>query len=220
MPVLPPLRPALVAALILLPALAQAEPPAASAAAKGAGPSPEAVAACERAARQSLAPQTDRPADVTFTAAPTLDASLSGDSLIVLRGAGRWRGATGPRSFTYSCNVDPRNADAVGLVMRDTTPPGAATAAPRPQPEPDLSHLSPAACESGAAAALKRRWPNVSNISFDSATRSLQQEGPAKAELRGQGRAMPGPGQPTTLFRFDCEIDPRDGRVQAVRVSG
>ena len=39
-------------------------------------------------------------------------------------------------------------------------------------------------------------------------------------EVRGQGRAMPGPGQPTTIFRFDCEIDPRDGRVQGVRVSG
>jgi hypothetical protein len=211
-----PPRPALVATLILLPVLAQAETPAP----KGAGPSPDAVAACERAARQSLAPQTDRPADVTFTAAPTLDASLSGDSLVVLRGAGRWRSATGPRSFTYSCNIDPRNAESVGLVMRDTTPPGSAAAAPRPQPEPDLSHLSPAACESGAAAALKRRWPNVSQISFDSATRSLQQETPGKAELRGQGRAMPGPGQPTTIFRFDCEIDPRDGRVQGVRVSG
>lgn len=209
-------RPALVAALILLPLPALAETPPTRTAAAGA----EAAAACERAARQSLAPQTDRPVDVTFTAAPALDASLSGDSLLVLRGAGRWRAAGGTRSFTYSCNIDPRNPEAVGLVMRDTTPPGADAAAPRRPVDPDLSHVSPAACESGAAAALKRRWPNVSNISFDSATRSLQQENAGKAELHGQGRAQPGPGLPTTHFRFDCEIDPRDGRVQGVRVSG
>ena len=86
--------------------------------------------------------------------------------------------------------------------------------------EPDLSHLSPSACEASAAAALKKRWPRVSDISFDGSTRSLSQESPAKAELHGQGRALPAPGSPHALFGFDCEIDPRDGRVLGTRISG
>jgi hypothetical protein len=115
--------------------------------------------------------------------------------------------------------VDPRNAETVGLVLRDTTPASALPAPRRARPEPDLSHLSPAACESGAAAALKRRWPGVSQISFDTATRSLLQDSPGRAELQGQGHAVPAPGQPATHFRFDCEIDPRDGRVLGMRVA-
>jgi hypothetical protein len=205
---------AAMAALVLLPHLPASAQDAAS---KPAATPSEAAAACERAARQSLAPQSDRPAEVSFNAAPAVDASLSGDRQLVLRGAGRWKAASGMRSFSYSCNVDLRNTEAVGLVMRDTTP---AEAAPPPRRiDPDLSHVSPAACESGAAAALKRRWPNVSQISFDTATRSLSQESAAKAELTGQGSALPAPGMPSTHFRFDCELDPRDGRVLGTRVS-
>ena len=180
----------------------------------------EAVAACERAARQALAAQAAHPAEVTFNAAPTVQPSLSSDSQIVLRGVGRWRGTGGVRSFDYSCNVDPRTFEAIGLVMRDSTPVAAEAAPARTPTEPDLSHLSPAACESSAAEALKQRWPRVSQISFDSATRSLLQESPSRAKLHGNVRAVPEPGLPSTHFGFDCEIDPRDGRVVSTRVSG
>jgi len=146
--------------------------------------------------------------------------SLSNDSQIVFAWLGSWRGANGVRSFEYSCNLDLRTPEAVGLVIRDSSPVATQAAPARPPPEPDLSHLSPAACESSAAAALKQRWPRVSQISFDSGTRSLLQESPSKAELHGQGRAQPAPGSPPTYFGFDCEIDPRDGRVLATRVSG
>jgi hypothetical protein len=183
--------------------------------------SAEVVAACEKAARQALAlPPSDR-AELSFDTAPAVQANLSQGSQIVLRGAGRWRAGSGTRSFNYSCNVDPSNVEAVGVVVRNTTP-VAAVAAPAParRVDPDLSHLSPQACESKAAAALAQRWPRVAQISFDSSTRSLQQDASGRAELRGQGRALPTPNAPFTYFDFGCVIDPRDGKVLSTRVSG
>ena len=182
---------------------------------------PEVVAACERAARQVLALPPALQADLRFNAAPTLQANLSQGDQAVVRGAGRWRAGSAARSFTYSCNVDLRSAEAAGVVVRDTTPPAAAAAAPARQPvDPDLSQLSPQACEARAAAALAQRWPRVSQISFDSGTRSLQQDAPGRAELRGQGRALPAPNAPFTYFDFGCVVDPRDGKVLSTRISG
>jgi len=204
-----------VSSLILLPLATQAQ----VAAAKPGGANADAVAACERAAGQSLASQAAPASELSFDAAPTVDPTLSNENQVVLRGAGRWRAASGPRSFSYSCNVDLRAPESVGLVMRDSTP-AAAQAASTRTVEPDLSHLSPAACESSAAVALRQRWPGVSQISFDGATRTLRQESPSKAELHGQGRALPAPGSPSAFFGFDCEVDPRDGRVLGTRISG
>lgn len=208
------------AVLGLLPLAAVAAEPAAPAQAAPAATASadEAAAACERAVRQAL-PQAARAADVAFNAAPIVDATASGDDVVVLRGAGRWRAPDGTRSFSYRCNVDPRQPDSVGVVMRDTTPARAAAAVPR-ETDPDLSHLSPEACESSVAAALKRRWPGVTQVSFDGRTRRLRQTAPDRLELRGQGRAVPATGMPTTIFQFECDIDPRDGRVSAARVSG
>ena len=76
------------------------------------------------------------------------------------------------------------------------------------------------ACEASVAAVLQKRWPRVSEIRLDSGARSLVQSSPTKAELHGQGRALPVQGSPYTVFGFDCEIDPRDGRVLSTRVSG
>ncbi|MDQ6628879.1 MAG: hypothetical protein M3Z29_10605 [Pseudomonadota bacterium] len=183
------------------------------------GPHAAAIEACQRAARQALPWQATPAVDLTFSAPPTVQPSLSSDSQIVLRGVGRWRGAGGMRSFYYNCNVDVRTSEAVGLVMRDVTP-AAPESAARPPVEPDLSQLSPTACESSAAEALKERWPRVSQISFDAATRTLSQQSSTRAQLHGSGHALPGPGAPSTLFGFDCEIDPRDGRVVLTSVSG
>jgi hypothetical protein len=215
---LPPFHPAFVAVvggLALLPSWALAQ----AAGSKPATDNADAVAACERAARQSLAPPAAQ-AEVKFAGTPTVQPNLSNDSQVVLQGAGSWRAASGMRSFAYRCSVDLRTPEAVGLVIRDTTPVSRQATAARKGIEPDLSHLSPAACESSAAAALKQRWPRVSQISFDTSTRSLLQESAGKAELHGQGLALPEPGAPPTHFGFDCEIDPRDGRVIATRISG
>jgi hypothetical protein len=125
------------------------------------------------------------------------------------------------RTFTYTCNVDVKSGEAVGVVMRDTRPQPAAKAPPPRRPaEPDLSELSPAACESGAVAALKARWPRVSQITFDVRTRVFQQPSASSALLHGSGQALPSVDATTRVFGFDCEIDPRDGRVLRVSISG
>jgi len=182
--------------------------------------SAEATAACERAAQQSLASKGGPAAELKFNAAPSLQPDRSNDGQIVLRGGGSWRAPAGMRRFEYSCNVDPRTPEAVGLVLRDTTPAAALAKPALGALEPDLRQLSPQACEASVAAALKKRWPSVSEIRFDSGARSLVQSSSSKAELHGQGRALPLQGSPFTLFGFDCEIDPRDGRVLSTRVSG
>ena len=182
---------------------------------------PAAIEACERSARQAVPTSAREPVEVTFTAAPTVQPGPTIDGQIVLRGAGRWRAPTGMRSFAYTCNVDARSAEAVGLMLRDTTPAAAAKAPPaRPPAEPDLSELPPAACESRAVAALKARWPRVSQISFDARTRVFRQPSAESALLHGSGQAVPSVDSATRLFGFDCEIDPRDGRVLKISISG
>jgi hypothetical protein len=210
-----PAFPAACLGLIALSLFAHAQAPAARPDGTGAA----AAEACERATRQALAGKGSRPAEVTFIAAPTVQADLSSDSLLVLRGVARWRGDGGMRSISYSCNVDPHTFEMVGLVMRDSTSAAAEAAPARAPAEPDLSKLSLAACESGAVEGLKQRWPRVSQISFDSATRTFRQPSAVSAELHGSGRAVPAPRSPSTFFGYDCEIDPRDGRVLRTSVS-
>lgn len=208
-----------------LPAQAAAERPAGTpvpthpveAGEKPAPTAQELAGACERAVLQAL-PAAQR-AEASFTTAPSVQPRLSDATQSVLRGAGRVRAAGGARTFTYSCNVDLANAEAIGVVLRQSGPSGGDTPA-RAAIDPDMSRISPQACESKAAEALKKRWPSVSQISFDSGTRQLQQDAADRAELRGQGHALPTPNSPSTFFGFDCTIDPRDGRVLSARISG
>jgi hypothetical protein len=181
----------------------------------------EALARCERAVRQALFPQAGAAAEVRFSVTPPVPRSLSDGSQIVLQGEAQWREAAALRKFKYSCNLDSRSGEAIGVVIRQTDPPLAAQAESKPIMDPDLSHLSPSACESGAAAALQQRWPRVSQITFDSETRSLTQQSALRAELHGQGRARTAPESPALVhFGFDCTIDPRDGRVIGMSLSG
>jgi hypothetical protein len=181
----------------------------------------EAALACEQAVRDAVADRGAPSTEVTFTAA-SIDKSLSNESQLVLRGSGRARGASGAaRTFSFGCNIDAKSGDVIGLMLRDAIAVAARPDGPARAPaEPDLSNLSPAACESSAAQALKQRWPRVSQISFDPETRSFSQDSDRRAALHGRGRALPAPDEPATLFGFDCEIDPRDGRVLATRLSG
>ena len=183
--------------------------------------SPAAVEACERSARQAVPGSGRLPVEVVFTAAPTVQPGPSIDGQIVLRGAGRFRAPNGVRSFSYTCNVDVKSSEAVAVMLRDTTPqPAVKAPLARAPAEPDLSELSPAACESSAVAALKARWPRVSQISFDPRSRVFKQPSASSALLHGSGKAVPSVDSPIRLFGFDCEIDPRDGRVLGISISG
>ena len=180
----------------------------------------EAVAACEQSARRTLATKATQQADVTFKVAPAVQPALPGDAQLVLNGEGRWRAAEGPRTVRFTCYVDRQTFETVGLVMRDATPAAAKAAPKKPPAEPDLSHLSMASCESSAVQALQRRWPRVTQITFDSDTRSFRQDSADRAVLHGRGRALPSRDAPSTFFGFECEIDPHDGQVLRTKVSG
>ena len=180
----------------------------------------EAVAACEQSARRSLADKATAPADVVFKAAPTVQPALPSDTRLVLNGEGRWRAADGTHTVRFTCYVDRESFETVGLVMKDATPAPARPAPAAKPAEPDISHLSIASCESGAVQALQKRWPRVSQVSFDSDTRNFRQDSADRGVLVGRGRALPGAGAPSTFFGFECEIDPHDGRVLRTRITG
>jgi hypothetical protein len=118
------------------------------------------------------------------------------DGQIVLRGAGRWRAPTGMRTFTYTCNVDVKSAEAVAVVLRDTTPAAAAKAPPpRPPAEPDLSELSPrglrverrrrpqGALAAGLADQLRRPHPRLQAAEREQRLAARQRPGAAERRL-------------------------------------
>ncbi len=181
---------------------------------------PAAVAsACERAVRNTLL--TDRgvaaSTGATFDAAPTSLPGAADAAETAWRGSGQWRNANQVRTFRYSCTFDTASREVAGVVVRDGG--DAAAALPARAVEPDLSQLSPGACESAAARALKQRWPGVAEIAFDAATRRLAQTAGGPAALQGQGRARPSVRDATQHFNYDCSVDPRSGRVLALRLN-
>ena len=206
-----------VAVFLAAPPSAIAQTPSPASAPKADAVDPAAMDACLRAARQSLTTKGVPPVEIALNA-PTVQPGPSADSQ-ALRGTGHWRGAAGMRNFSYSCNVDSHSSEALGLVLRDVTPASAESPPPKPLAEPNLAELSPAACESSAAEALQRRWPRVAQISFDRDTRSFRQDSIERGELHGSGKAVSAPGAPSAIFVFDCELDPRDGRVLRTTIS-
>ena len=177
--------------------------------------------ACEKSAAETVRGSRGALADVSFDAQNARAVANEG----ALRGIGRYRSnpSAAWRSFSYTCSVDTRNNAASGVVIRD----GSATAEPvtRMQHQtatavvdPDLSALSPEACESSAANALKQRWPGLSQISFDGQSRRIETSAGTDSVLSGRGSAVPTPGAPATFFGYRCSVDVRSGRVTGTRI--
>lgn len=177
-----------------------------------------AVAACERAAQATLRDTRGATATAVFTTAAALVPGPADATELTLRGSGQARTAGGARPFSYSCSFDTRSNAVAGLVLRDATS-GTQAAATQRMVEPDLSQISPTACESAAAGSLKRRWPGVANIVFNANARQLSQHEGGHAMLRGQGTAVPSLRDPMTHFAYDCTVDPRNGRIVAMRIA-
>ena len=194
-------------------ALAAAASAPGSTAAQGRG---AIAAACERATQETLRDSRGPSAVASFAAAPALQPGAADAAELVLRGSGQVRTPAGARPFSYSCTYDTVAGAVAGVVLRDAGVP-AQTPAAR-SVEPDLSHLSPLACESAAAGALKRRWPHVSTISFNAGMRQVSQDRQDTASLRGQGTALPSPRDPSTHFSYDCAVDTRNGRVTGIAI--
>ncbi len=152
-----------------------------------------------------------------------MQAGTSSNEEFNFKGAGRYRTKPGTvREFSYSCTYNTHDGTVAGVVLREATTGDAAAAralAIAKPVEPDLSHVSPQACESAAAAALQRRYPKVERISFNTGLRQLRQDSLAHGDLRGQGTAVRAPGDPSTHFSYRCEFDPRNGDVVGVQTA-
>jgi hypothetical protein len=141
---------------------------------------------------------------VQFTPASRAISREPGADEVGVKGAGRYRGREGtPVPFTYSCAFNTKTGATSGAMFRETA------SAPAPDNaawQPDLSRLSPEACESATAAALKDKHPRADHIVFDSSSRQLEPVATLTA-LQGRGALMRAPGVKSTAFTYRCEYD-------------
>jgi hypothetical protein len=176
---------------------------------------PKAVERCEQEVAETIRRMRGRDAkEVQFLAARRV-LLPQGENETAIRGEGRYRGAGGGSvSFTYGCAYDAAADSTSGVVFRETG--GQRDAASARPFEPDLTNVSPQACESAAAAALKKLHPRVGRINFGSDSRRLQPGESGRVVMMGDGSVERAPGMNLIPFSYRCEVEPRSGRVVAI----
>lgn len=142
--------------------------------------------------------------------------STDGDDIGV-KGEGRYHRGAATVPFTYSCAFNVVTGGTSGVVFREAA--GVAAARASAPWQPDLTNVSPEACETAVAAVLKDQHPRVAAIAFRSETRRLQPAGGAQVGLEGQGTLQRAPGMNPNAFRYRCEFDPRTGKVVTARAT-
>jgi hypothetical protein len=169
---------------------------------------------CEAAVAETVRRMRGRDAqEVEFVGAKRALSSTQDSEETGVRGEGRYRGrGAGSMSFTYSCAFNAKTGATSGVMFRETGGTRADAAW-----EPDLSKLSPEACEAAAASSLKEKYPRVGRIAFGSDSRQLRPAPNAHTSLEGQGALQRAPGMNSVPFRYRCEIDPRSGKVVDVQ---
>ena len=171
---------------------------------------------CEAAVAKAVRDARGRAAlEIRFTGGKRALSTTPGEATGV-RGEGRYGGAAGASvPFTYTCAYSPGSGATDGVMFSDKVQPAAA-AAPSAI---DMARLSPAACETATAAALKEKHPRVDRISFGSDSRRLSDAGPARTALDGRGAAAHAPGMNAVAFSYRCEFDNRSGKLLRVSTS-
>lgn len=152
--------------------------------------------------------------DVQFVPAQRL-VTPADDGEISVKGAGRYRGRSAGNSFSFSCSFSTKTGLTSGVVLREAGAGARAEAAWNP----DLSRISPEACESAVAQLLKQKHPRVAQIAMEPDTRRLQPGADGHVLLLGQGAVQRAPGMNAVPFNYACEVDPRNGRVLEVKSS-
>jgi hypothetical protein len=176
---------------------------------------------CEASAAQMLQKlRGKRAQDLQFLPAQRVVAAID-ETEISVKGAGRYRAAAGAgagagAAFSYSCSFNARTGVASGVVLRE---PGADSARPEADWQPDLNRVSPQACESAAAQLLKDKHPRVAHIAMDPETRRLEPGPDGNIVLSGQGGVQRAPGMNAVPFSYSCEFDGRSGALVGVRTS-
>jgi hypothetical protein len=169
---------------------------------------------CEQEVAETIHRMRGRDAkEVQFIAARRV-LTPQADDETAIRGEGRYRAAGGAGvSFTYGCSYSAASDSTSGVVFRETS--GQRASAEKPF-DPDLTNVSPQACESAAAAALKKQHPRVGRINFGSDSRRMQPGENGRIALIGAGSVERAQGMNLIPFSYRCEVDPRNGRVVAV----
>lgn len=169
---------------------------------------------CEQEVAETIRRMRGRDAkEVQFIAARRV-LTPQADDETAIRGEGRYRAASGAGvAFTYGCAYNAANDGTSGVVFREAGGPRAAADKPF---DPDLTNVSPQACESAAAAELKKLHPRVARINFGSDSRQLRPAEFGRVEMSGAGSVERAPGMNLVPFTYRCELEPRSGRVVAI----
>jgi hypothetical protein len=171
---------------------------------------PAAAQHCEKAVARAIEEARGREVhDLGFDPARR-SVDINSDNETDVRGQGRYRRGNASVSFSYTCAYDPQTKRTSGVLFKDEPP--AAPTADRPW-QPDLTHLSPDACETAIAAVLKDKHPRVDHIVFNAATRKLQPLRGDNVQLVGQGTLQRAPGMVAMPFQYHCEYDSRSGKL-------
>lgn len=197
---------ALITSIACSVSLAQAAPPAEAA---------KAAESCEAAVIETIKEMRGRDAqEVQFQKDKRVLAPTTGEETDV-KGAGRYRNAAGTSTpFTYGCAYNEKTGGTSGIVFRDA---GGPRAGAEKAWQPDLTSVSPEACETAVAAALKAKHPRVGRIAFGSDSRQLKPAPAGRSSLEGVGAVQRAPGMNLVQFSYRCEFEPGNGRLVAVQ---
>lgn len=177
----------------------------------------KAIEHCEMAVAETVKRMRGASAQELHFAAAKRSLLPAQDDETSVRGEGRYSGrASGSHAFTYSCAYNAKTATTSGVMFRET--------GDRTQAEvawqPDLTFVSPEACEAASAAELKQKFPRVARIAFGSDSRRLSPAADTHtSSLAGLGAVQRAPGMQAVPFNYRCEIDTRDGRIVSVQTS-
>ncbi|MED5622077.1 hypothetical protein [Ideonella sp. BN130291] len=176
----------------------------------------KAAVRCEDAVSDTIVQTRGKQAqDVQFIG--TKRAITSDGDDIGVKGEGRYRRAAATVPFTYSCAFNVKTGGTSGVVFKEAADTGSGDT--KAAWQPDLTNVSPQACETAVAALLKDQHPRVSGIAFRADTRQLQPAPNARIGLEGQGSLQRAPGMNANAFKYRCEFDARSGKVLAAKAS-
>ena len=171
---------------------------------------------CEAAVAEAIKRVRGREAqDVQFSKGRR-STTPAGDDEASLKGEGRYRGASGRTvPFSYGCALNTKSGATSGVVFRELVAVGADPKAW----QPNLTHVSPDACEGAAAATLKHKNPRAGRIVLDSESRQLKPGPDDRIVLEGRGALERAPGMNSVPFTYQCEVEPRNGRIVSIQTS-
>jgi hypothetical protein len=118
-------------------------------------------------------------------------------------------------SFTYSCAFNTETGTTSGVVFRENK---TLSSAAQKVWQPDLSKVSPEACETAIAALLKGQYPRVNGIIFLSETRKLQPSSGTQISLEGKGTLQRALGMKPNSFKYQCEFEQNAGKLVKARM--